>query len=75
MIAISKPRPQRRVPRWHAQFLTFLPVITRYARNAFRDRDPESREDEHGADVGEDEVLVRGSAIVLFLVVVDDQEE
>jgi len=45
MIAIPKPRPQRRAPRWHAQFLTFLPIITGYARNAFADRDPESRED------------------------------
>ena len=45
MIAIPNPRPQSTVPRWHAHFLTFLPVITRYARNAFRHRDPESRED------------------------------
>jgi DNA-directed RNA polymerase specialized sigma24 family protein len=45
MIAIPKPRPQRRAPRWHARFLTFLPIITSYARNAFSERDPESRED------------------------------
>lgn len=45
MIAIPNPRPQSTVPRWHAHFLTFLPVITRYASNAFRHRDPESRED------------------------------
>ena len=45
MIAVPNPRPQRRVPRWHAQFLTFLPVIVTYARKAFGDRDPESQED------------------------------
>jgi DNA-directed RNA polymerase specialized sigma24 family protein len=45
MIAIPTPRPRRRVPKWHARFLTFLPVITTYARTAFADRDPESRED------------------------------
>ena len=45
MIAIPKPRPQRRVPRWHARFLTFLPIVTGYARRAFTDRDSESRED------------------------------
>lgn len=45
MIAVPNPRPQRRVPRWHAQFLRFLPLIVTYARKAFGDRDPESRED------------------------------
>lgn len=45
MIAIPTPRPKRRVPKWHARFLTFLPVITSYARTAFAGRDPESRED------------------------------
>ena len=45
MIAIPKPRPQRGVPQWHAQFLTFLPVIVTYARQAFANRDPESQED------------------------------
>jgi DNA-directed RNA polymerase specialized sigma24 family protein len=45
MIAIPTPSPKPRVPRWHARFLTFLPIITTYARNAFADRDPESRED------------------------------
>jgi RNA polymerase sigma factor (sigma-70 family) len=45
MIAIPNPRPQDTVPRWHTQFLTFLPIITSCARSAFSDRDPESRED------------------------------
>jgi hypothetical protein len=45
MIAIPNSRPQRCVPRWHAQFLTFLPIIIGCARKAFADRDPESRED------------------------------
>jgi hypothetical protein len=45
MIAIPNRRAKNSVPRWHAQFLTFLPIITSYARNAFSDRDPESRED------------------------------
>ena len=45
MIANAKPRSKRRVPRWHAKFLAFLPVIVACARKAFSDRDPESRED------------------------------
>jgi RNA polymerase sigma factor (sigma-70 family) len=45
MIAIPNPRSQRHAPRWHAQFLTFLPTIVGYAHRAFVDRDPESRED------------------------------
>lgn len=45
MIAIPKLRPHSRVPQWHAHFLTFLPTIVGYARRAFADRDPESRED------------------------------
>ena len=41
MIAPAKPR----TPQWHTRFLEMLPTIIRYARAAFRDRDPEAREE------------------------------
>ena len=46
MIAPAKPvRRQASVPDWHQQFLEMLPVIRKYADNAFQHLDPEGRED------------------------------
>ena len=46
MIAHAKPVPQQEsVPDWHHQFLEMLPVIRKYADNAFQHLDPEGRED------------------------------
>lgn len=46
MVSASKPcRTQDSSPSWHRQFLTMLPGIERYAAIAFRDCDPEARED------------------------------
>jgi DNA-directed RNA polymerase specialized sigma24 family protein len=46
MIALPKPvRRRKRVPNWQQPFLEMLPAIKNYARRAFRDRDPEARED------------------------------
>ena len=46
MIARAKPiRQQASVPDWHQQFLEMLPVIRKYADNAFQHLDPEGRED------------------------------
>ncbi len=36
---------RKRQAQWHAAFLRMLPAIRRYARIAFRDHDPESREE------------------------------
>jgi DNA-directed RNA polymerase specialized sigma24 family protein len=45
MIAHAKSLGPRPAPKWHAAFLTMFPVITRYARAAFREFDAETRED------------------------------
>lgn len=46
MIARAKPiRQQASVPDWHQQFLNMLPVIRKYANNAFQHLDTEGRED------------------------------
>jgi hypothetical protein len=46
VIAHAKPVPQQEpVPDWHHQFLEMLPVIRKYADNAFQHLDPEGRED------------------------------
>jgi hypothetical protein len=46
VIAHAKPvRQQESVPDWHHQFLDMLPVIRKYADNAFQHLDPEGRED------------------------------
>ncbi len=46
MIALAQPDgPRRRKPAWHKRLLAMLPTVRRYARVAFRHRDPESRED------------------------------
>jgi hypothetical protein len=37
-----KPRP---IPAWHKVFLAMLPTITRYAKIAFRNLDPEARQE------------------------------
>ena len=39
----SQPKPA--VPAWHAGFLAMLPAIETHARIAFRDLDPEAREE------------------------------
>jgi RNA polymerase sigma factor (sigma-70 family) len=46
MIPLSRQFRHRPSPAaWHATFLAMVPTIVRYARAAFRDRDPETRED------------------------------
>ena len=45
MIAPVKPSRLRLTREHHEQFLRMLPAITRTAQIAFRDRDPESREE------------------------------
>ena len=46
MIATAKPTPRRKsAPAWHKPFMAMLPAIVRHARIAFRDYDPEQRED------------------------------
>ena len=46
MIARPKPIRQRAsLPDWHQQFLKMLPVIRKYANNAFQHLDTEGRED------------------------------
>ena len=43
MIAIANPPTPSPVPAWHAQFLSMLPAITRYASFALRDLQSEAR--------------------------------
>jgi hypothetical protein len=45
MIATPKPRKHKVTPKHQEMFLTMLPSITRVARQAFSDRDPEAREE------------------------------
>ena len=45
MIAHTDLQDPHRVPGWHAKFLAMLPKVIRYARTAFRELDPEARED------------------------------
>ena len=46
MIAPAKPEHRRkRAANWQRLFLEMLPVIKNYAQRAFRDLDPEARED------------------------------
>ena len=45
MIALAESLRPRRVPKWHAAFLSMLPTIIRYAKVSFREFDPETRED------------------------------
>ncbi len=45
MIAHAKSLTPRPAPKWHDAFLAMIPIITRYARAAFREFDPETRED------------------------------
>ncbi len=46
MIARFKPLPSEEArPEWHELFLKMLPTIKRYASLAFRDRNPEAKED------------------------------
>ncbi len=45
MIASAKQFRHRPTPGWHAAFLTMLPAIIRHAKIAFRDCDPEGREE------------------------------
>ena len=37
--------PRRKVPAWHAKLLAMLPTIIRYAKRAFRNYDPEARQE------------------------------
>ena len=43
MIALANQTATSPVPTWHAQFLSMLPVITRYASIAFRSLRPEAK--------------------------------
>ena len=45
MIAISKEKPNDVVPAWHHDFLKLLPAIRRHASIAFRNLDPEAKEE------------------------------
>jgi len=45
MIASVKQLRRRPTPGWHAAFQTMLPAIIRHAKIAFRDHDPEQREE------------------------------
>jgi len=45
MIATPKPRKQKLIPKHQEMFVAMLPTITRIARQAFSDRDPEAREE------------------------------
>jgi hypothetical protein len=42
---IAPVKCEESVPKWHAGFLAMMPVITKIATHAFRDRDPEAKED------------------------------
>ena len=46
MIATAKPTPRRKpAPAWHKPFMAMVPAIAKHARIAFRDYDPEQRDD------------------------------
>jgi hypothetical protein len=45
MIAISKEKSNDVTPAWHDDFLDMLPVIKRHASIAFRELDPEAKEE------------------------------
>jgi len=46
MIATTRHAPTTcHAPKWHQAFLQMMPIIIRHARCAFRDYDPESREE------------------------------
>ncbi len=44
-MSVRRNDPRRKVPAWHAKLLAMLPTIIRYAKRAFRNYDPESRQE------------------------------
>ena len=45
MVTVTRNRPRRPAPAWHAKFLAMLPTIVQHARIAFRHRDTDAREE------------------------------
>ena len=44
-MSARRNEPRRKVPAWHAKLLAMLPTIIRYAKRAFRNYDPETRQE------------------------------